>query len=145
MLQLIYASAATVRFSVADLKHLLAIARANNESLGVSGMLVFQEGSFLQIIEGEDDAVLSLFTKIEKDERHCNINMLLRSQIEERSFGEWQMGFYDVSRSVHKTDAGFVDFFREGHVFDDSDIDRARSVLMRFRDDGAWHERVNIK
>ena len=58
MLQLIYASAATVRFSVADLKHLLAIARANNESLGVSGMLVFQEGSFLQIIEGEDDAVL---------------------------------------------------------------------------------------
>lgn len=143
MIQLIYASAATVPFSDNELKQLLTIARANNESLGVSGMLVFHESSFLQVLEGEDDVVLSLYAKIEKDERHDNIKLLLRSSIEERSFGEWKMGFYDASRSMHRPDAGFVDFFQKGCGFDDSDADRAKAVLMQFRD-GAWHQQVNV-
>ncbi len=144
MIQIIYASAATVQFSVADLKQLLTIARANNETLGVSGMLVFHEGSFLQVLEGQDDAVLSLYAKIETDKRHDNVQLILRSTIEEPSFGEWRMGFYDASRSMHHDDAGFVDFFRKGSDFDESDADRARSVLTQFRD-GAWRRRVNVK
>lgn len=144
MIQIIYASAATVPFSVADLKQLLTIARANNKSLGVSGMLVYHKGSFLQVLEGSDDAVLHLYAKIEEDKRHDNIQLLLRSTIEERSFGEWQMGFYDASGSMHDDDAGFVDFFRKRSVFDDSDADRARAVLMQFRE-GAWRGRVNVK
>ncbi len=143
MIQIIYASAATVPFSGTDLKQLLTIARANNESMGISGMLVFHEGSFLQILEGEDNVVLSLYAKIEKDKRHDNISLLLRSSIEERSFGDWKMGFYDASRSMHHEEAGFVDFFRKGRGADDSDTDRARAVLMQFRD-GGWRQRVNV-
>lgn len=143
MIQLIYASAATVDFPDEELKELLKIARRNNEPLAVSGMLLYHEGSFLQILEGEESVVLALYDKIEADPRHDNVKMLLRSEIEERSFGDWKMGFYDASGSAQRSNAGFVDFFRNGRVFDDSDGDRARTVLMQFRD-GAWRQHVNV-
>lgn len=142
MLQLIYASAATVEFSTADLQQLLKLARENNESLGVSGMLVFHEGSFLQILEGEEEVVVALYNKIEEDDRHSNVLMLLRTEIDERSFGDWKMGFCDASQKANPKDSGFVDFFRKGKVFDLADADRAKHALMRFRE-GAWRQHVD--
>ena len=142
MIQFIYASAATVEFTKDDLKKLLAKARSNNHSLEVSGMLVYHEGSFLQILEGEEDVVNALYSKIEKDSRHDNVRLLLRSEIEERSFGEWKMGFYDATASM-LFNKGFFDFFRKGDVFDDASADRAHAVLMQFRD-GAWRQHVEV-
>ena len=142
MLQLIYVSAATVEFSVADLQQLLAGARENNESLGVSGMLLFHEGSFLQVLEGDEDVVLALYRKIEQDDRHTNVKMLLRSEVDERSFGDWKMGFYDASRSGGRAILGFVDFFRMGNGGNESESDRAKRVLMQFRE-GSWRQQVD--
>jgi len=142
MIQMIYASAATVEFSDEDLKALLLTARERNQELEISGMLVYHEGSFLQILEGHEDAVLALYAKIERDDRHDNVKMLLRSEIDERSFGEWKMGFYDANRGAGIADAGFVDFFRGGLLFDVSKGDRARSVLLQFRE-GAWRQHVD--
>lgn len=141
MLQLIYASAATIKFSTVDLQELLKRARENNQSLGVSGMLVFHEDSFLQILEGDEEVVQALYHKIESDDRHANIKLLLRAKIDERSFGDWRMGFYDTSQNRGLADTGFVDFFRKGSEFDETIADRARRTLMRFRD-GAWRQHV---
>lgn len=143
MIQLIYASAGTVDFSDGDLKELLAKARINNASLEVSGMLLYHEGSFLQILEGEQEVVLELYNKIERDSRHGNVKMLLRSEIEERSFGDWKMGFVDASGKMYR-DAGFVDFFSRWNIMDDFDGDRARSVLMQFRE-GQWRQQVEVE
>ena len=142
MLQLIYASAATVEFSNEDLRQLLKIARQNNHSLDISGMLVFHEGSFLQILEGDDTSVLGLFDKIEQDERHDNVKMLLRSEIEKRSFGDWKMGFCNASGNSALPDQGFIDFFRSGDVFHESEADQAKQALMRFRE-GGWRQHVD--
>lgn len=141
MLQLIYASAATVHFSEDDLVELLRIARVNNSKVGVTGMLVYQDGAFLQILEGEEEAVRQVYEKIEGDARHNNVKLLLRSEIEERSFGEWQMGFFDATGEQLECFPGFCDFFRSNQPFGNEEIDRARSVLLKFKE-GAWHQKA---
>ena len=143
MIQLIYASAATVDFSNADLKELLRIARKNNESLNISGMLLYHEKSFLQILEGEEASVFPLFDKIHQDSRHNQVKLLLKANVEERSFQDWMMGFYDTSGHTPPLDAGYVDFFRGRPILDENEGDRARKVLMQFRE-GAWRQRVNV-
>lgn len=144
MIQLIYTSAATVEFSREDLIELLDRARQNNEGLEVSGMLVYQDGSFLQILEGEEEKVIPLYEKIEKDPRHGEVKLILRSEIEERSFGDWKMGFYDATRQAARKVPGYFDFFRAGPPFSKSEIDRARKVLLQFRE-GAWRQQVEIE
>ncbi len=139
MFQIIYSSAATVDFPAADLRALLAVARQNNRSLDVTGMLVYQAGSFLQVLEGDRDTVLGLFEKIEKDPRHNDVRILLRAEIAAREFADWNMGFYDASGNPP---AGLVDFFRTGQTVDDEG-GRARRTLAQFRE-GAWRHRVNI-
>ncbi|MEJ7592158.1 MAG: BLUF domain-containing protein [Planctomycetaceae bacterium] len=143
MLQLIYSSAATVTFSASDLRELLAFARNNNRSLDVTGMLLYQDGSFLQVLEGESEAVLSLYTKIEKDKRHSNIKLLLRKDIEEREFSEWSMGFFDATRTARNQGEGFVDFFSTA-TSTDPEEGRAKKALHQFKE-GAWRQRVNVK
>ncbi|MCA9190937.1 MAG: BLUF domain-containing protein [Planctomycetales bacterium] len=142
MIQLIYASAATIDFSITDLRQLLKTAREFNESAGITGMLIFHEGSFLQILEGEEHDVVTLYDKIKKDIRHNNIRVLLKSEIDERSFGDWKLGFYDASGAASSADSGFIDFFRKKDNFEESELDRAKKTLMQFRE-GAWRQRVD--
>ncbi len=142
MLQLIYTSAATVDFTASDLQQLLKTARKNNESIEVSGMLLFHEGSFLQILEGEEEDVVSLYALIEKDDRHTNTRVLLKAEIEERSFEDWKMGFYDSSGVANQGIDGFVDSFRQQASSDDSEADIAKKALIQFRD-GAWRQHVD--
>ncbi|MHB1206888.1 MAG: BLUF domain-containing protein, partial [Rhodospirillaceae bacterium] len=78
MLQLIYASAAVKPFTPEALKVLLAKARAKNSAAGITGMLLYHAGSFLQALEGPNDAVASLFKVIEKDPRHTTVRLLFR-------------------------------------------------------------------
>jgi hypothetical protein len=65
-------SVATRRLDGLELTALLTGARINNETLGISGMLVYHDGSFLQILEGECDVVGALFDHIAKDDRHTS-------------------------------------------------------------------------
>jgi hypothetical protein len=99
MLQVIYTSTATEPFSAADLKQLLKRARMRNTSVGVSGMLIYHDGAFLQALEGQPAAVAEVFARIEKDRRHDQIQLLHRDQSfgERRVFGDWAMGFADAS------------------------------------------------
>ena len=70
MLQVIYASAATRLLNKDELRSLLTVARRNNTELGVSGMLLHDAGSFLQVLEGPPEAVTMLMARIESDPRH---------------------------------------------------------------------------
>lgn len=135
LVQVMYASAATAGFTASDLAQLLAEARAHNELCDVSGLLVYFEGSFLQVLEGPREDVELLYRSIVRDSRHTNCRLLLRTEIEEREFGEWSMGFADP-RMVAGTMAGYVDM-HAGLANLVHDTHRAKSVLIKFRD-GAW-------
>ena len=96
MLQIIYASAETEPFTAANLEALLAKARIKNARLGVSGMLLYEGGSFLQVLEGEPEVTAALFRQIEADPRHGRVIKLHETTIASRQFEGWSMGFASV-------------------------------------------------
>ena len=136
LIEMVYASAATVRFSDADLEALLAVARSNNARLGISGILLYQDGSFFQILEGEEAAVASLYARVENDDRHANVMLLRKRKIQTRSFAEWQMGFVRVKPGELE---GFSNFLQSGWIGDVAD--EVDAVVRGFRD-GRWRRRV---
>jgi hypothetical protein len=98
MHQIVYTSTATEHLSCADLNELLLGARNRNKTLGVSGMLVFHGGTFLQALEGEKRAVNEVFASILTDRRHRDIEVLHRGPgFDQRVFGDWSMGFADFT------------------------------------------------
>lgn len=97
MLSLIYSSVATDTFDDAELAALLSQSRTANERNDVTGMLLFRNGYFLQVLEGPDAAVRSKMATIKTDPRHTKVTMLLEDIIEERQFPAWTMAFAPTS------------------------------------------------
>jgi hypothetical protein len=138
----IYASAETAPFSPADLSELLQKARANNEGHEITGLLLYHQGSFLQVLEGEEDQVAAVVGRIERDQRHERLRLLYRGEIEQRSFGEWRMGFCKPARAEEIP--GFVDMFR---TLSTAKLDlvesghRVAKLIDAFKD-GRWRQKV---
>ena len=89
LIQCIYSSSASnPELGTRDLHEILEVSRLNNAALGITGMLILDEGSFFQVLEGEANTIDELFQKLHKDSRHSRINMLISEPIEERSFAE---------------------------------------------------------
>lgn len=93
----IYASTATQPFDEAQLAQLLHLARRRNAQLGLTGMLLYAEGSFFQVLEGSPEAVDGLYERIERDPRHGDVVCIVREPITHRSFDAWTMGFVNAS------------------------------------------------
>jgi hypothetical protein len=128
MYQLVYTSIANREFSAADLKKLLLRARVRNKEAGVTGVLVFHDGTFLQALEGEKRAVIDIFARIEKDPRHRDVSVLHRGPgQEQRIFGDWAMGFADFTGAAGIL-KGFVRL-REPLKLNDLDSARAMELL----------------
>ena len=98
MYRIIYSSAEVVKFDAPELKALLLTSRLRNKAVGLTGMLIYDAGMFLQMLEGEESVVLERFGRIKADPRHRDVTVLLRSEADEtRRFGDWSMGFADVT------------------------------------------------
>jgi hypothetical protein len=80
------------------IESILAQSRQFNPSSGITGILVFGGGIFLQAIEGGREAVSDLYGHIQKDARHKNVVLLHYEEIEARKFGGWTMGQVDLAR-----------------------------------------------
>jgi len=91
-----YFSTATKYFTENEITELLAISKENNKELGVTGILLFIEGCFLQVLEGEKQIVKKVFKKVKKDDRHDDVLVLFKGEKEERNFGNWSMGFKNL-------------------------------------------------
>lgn len=98
LVRLMYASRA-----VEDIDHdaLLAILRkskANNPALGVTGVLCFSGGIFLQVLEGGRAGINELYNRIVGDNRHTDVMLLSYEEVGERRFAGWSMGQVNVGR-----------------------------------------------
>jgi Sensors of blue-light using FAD len=134
---LIYASVATEDFKTAQLTDLLQQARQTNETLGVTGTLLYSDGSFFQVLEGESAVVEQLYQNIMRDERHEQCTLIIKEPIARRSFGNWSMGFSHVSPEELTNIAGLNDFFHAGSCFTQLDVGRAKKLLAAFAG-GSW-------
>ncbi len=141
LVHLIYSSAATKPLPRAELVDLLDRARAKNSSLGITGMLLYVEGSFLQVLEGEPHAVEELFDVISGDPRHGGVVTIIHEPIAKRDFGEWSMGLADISADDLDSIVGLNDFFEMESCFTDLDSGRTKKLLKAFRA-GRWRSQI---
>jgi EAL domain-containing protein (putative c-di-GMP-specific phosphodiesterase class I) len=142
LIHLIYSSAAAHDFSTNDLTALLEKSKINNNGLGVTGMLLYTDNSFFQILEGERDTVQQLFfDKISKDMRHTKVVMIVNEAIAKRSFGDWSMGYASISPEEVGQIVGLNDFFTGSSCFGQIDSGRAKKLLAAFKE-GRWRTKI---
>jgi hypothetical protein len=92
---IVYASEASVDFDGDALRELEREAAARNDETSVTGYLCFEDGHFVQYIEGERDAVTALMRRITADPRHRVLHTLHDDALDERRFPVWTMkGLY---------------------------------------------------
>ena len=137
LISLTYLSTATRPFSKDELAELLAKSRESNTRRGVTGMLLYKDGSFAQVLEGPAEQVDALYDKISRDPRHRAVTPILRRRIAERQFAEWSMGFRNVGDMTPDELQGYSDFLEPGSS-DLSNLTRqpghALTMLLAFRD-----------
>lgn len=92
LFSIVYSSDATSGFTSIDLAELLSECRVKNRAVGVTGMLLQENGHFLQALEGPEVAVRDLLARIERDPRHDHVQVLGEEVIEQRRFPDWTMG-----------------------------------------------------
>jgi hypothetical protein len=134
MFQLIYVSQACVAMDEARLRELLAQSREKNARLEITGMLLYQQGNFMQVLEGSREAVLSLMTSIRADVRHTNVVVIQEFYPPEREFPDWTMAFHQIDESTSRQ-PGFSDFLGtplNGARFE-RDPRAARNLLLFFK------------
>ena len=100
LVRLLYASRA-VDTSPAAIESILAQSRQHNPVSGITGILCYGGGIFLQAIEGGRMPVSDLYGHIQKDPRHKDVMLLHYEEIPERRFGGWTMGQVNLSKLNH--------------------------------------------
>jgi hypothetical protein len=80
------------------LPDILKEAVRNNKQRNITGMLLYEGGNILQVLEGEADIVLETFRYIQLDKRHHGIFVLIEKEIETRQFVSWSMGFKQLTK-----------------------------------------------
>ncbi len=99
-----YFSSATKSLHENDLKSLLNNSKEKNQKNNISGILVYADGNFMQVLEGEETVVNSLYEKILNDQRHYNIIKVIGITYNDRIFEDYNYGFtvIDNKLSVEK-------------------------------------------
>jgi len=103
----------------------------------VSGMLLYVDGSFFQVLEGEEATLEALYQKIVADPRHARVTRIIQEPIARRDFGQWTMGFVDATTNGATPLEGFDDFFGEATSLVALPAGRARKLLDAFSK-GRW-------
>src|SRR3982751_4557346 len=113
LINLIYASSATRLMSEQDLVDILKKSHENNGLLGITGMLLYRGGNFLQVLEGEEKLVDERFKVIMEDPRHHQVTLLLKRPVPKRQFEQWEMGFTNIDKIDTSTLEGYSPYLNE--------------------------------
>lgn len=97
MFQQLYTSVQARPMGPEDINAILRTARRANHRLGVTGVLVYHDGEFLQVLEGREPVVRALYAVIEKDRRHRDCTVLVETTVENRLFPDWDMAYVEPS------------------------------------------------
>lgn len=135
LINLIYASSAVHQMGDEELLEILKKSRENNARLGVTGMLLYRGGNFLQVLEGERTVVTELYQQIAKDRRHHQVSKLVERPVQERGFALWSMGFKNLDGADLTTLPGYTQFLDISFDSDQfRDVGFAYTFLNVFKD-----------
>ena len=119
LIELTYVSEPAQNMSFLGLMRILYHSYSNNQSLGITGALIYENNKFGQVIEGQEKDIESLWKKIQKDGRHKNVRLIEIKPISERSFSKWTMVFQgneEITKTLPEVSAAIEDIdFPVGH------------------------------
>lgn len=127
--RLLYLSRATRALEPAEIDALLQDSRARNQAAGLTGALLHYDGRFLQVLEGEPEAVLACFDRIRGDSRHDDILPLIDGATKQRSFAGWAMRYVAPGQPGDRAVVAFLDQLRS-HADPDA-VHRALQLMQR--------------
>ncbi|MDM7891289.1 BLUF domain-containing protein [Curtobacterium caseinilyticum] len=142
LLSLVYASRAVVGFGLDDLDALLTHSRRANADAGITGLLLFKDHRFLQLLEGPAAAVREKMAFIAEDPRHEQVTVLLEEDVPTRQFPDWTMGYAaedTLQRAEvpgHRTTFDDIDFIPDDHRVGPT-LPELRELLRWFREEQA--------
>lgn len=132
---LTYASSAVRLFSDGDLEVLLRQSRDYNAKASITGMLLYKDGNFMQVLEGPERAVRDLYEKIRADPRHRGEVLLHEGDLRERRFPGWSMAYRDLNAPAARDTPGYSDFLNTpltGKEFSENPA-QAQKLLLAFK------------
>ena len=89
--QLVYRSQAAVEVTPEIVGDIVSTARRNNLRYAVTGLLLYGEGVFMQVLEGAPDCVDEVFGRIRVDLRHSDVRDIYTGYADSRAYPDWQM------------------------------------------------------
>jgi hypothetical protein len=125
--QILYRSYKSDYFNESEVENILTVSRKNNALLDITGILVYRDGVFIQLLEGDKKSISELYTsKITKDRRHKDCRILLDLDDQTRIFPHWSMGvlgksllsskfpdaFKDLEEKIVNDHLSLLEFFR---------------------------------
>ena len=123
-------------FSQAELRALLDVSRRNNSRVGITGMLLYKEGNFMQVLEGPAMAVREVHERIQHDPRHTGLITLMERSGTQRQFADWSMGFRNLADPDLRAFPGYNEFlnvpFKDAFLA--SEPTRVNRLLQFFRE-----------
>ena len=105
---LIYRSQASRAVHEVTLPPLLQRARQHNQQANLSGLLLYASGQFLQVLEGPEPALSSLYARIRTDPRHFAVHTLAYGPVAERAFADWRMAYAPADQNFLEKITGFM-------------------------------------
>ncbi len=114
LVALTYVSIAVAEWGASALDRIRHVSARHNARLDVTGLLICSAGSFLQLIEGEERAVINTFNRIEQDPRHTDITVVDWRFIVDRHFGQWRMTTRELGRADADAHPDLAPYFEGG-------------------------------
>jgi diguanylate cyclase (GGDEF)-like protein/PAS domain S-box-containing protein len=101
---LLYVSQAAVEMDEGTLANILMLSKQNNQVAGITGCMLYQDGCFMQMLEGSRDNVQKLMAYIQADTRHKDVRIVMQGHEQQRVFLDWSMEFHDMSKMAGAPD-----------------------------------------
>jgi hypothetical protein len=128
--QIIYCSESATPMQTDELEEILQHARGSNAAKGITGALIYVDGIFLQILEGEAGVVQELMARISKDLRHETVTVLKEGVVASASFSDWRMAYVSATAAQVANWAGLNASTAIPEVLTDMRQDPDRTSLL---------------
>ena len=97
-----YVSTSSIPMDSKSVESMLEVFRSSNRAAGITGVLLYCNGSYMQYLEGPREAVNAIYRRVALDQRHHGVVELLNGPVEAREFGEWDMGYSEMGTKTFR-------------------------------------------
>lgn len=107
LIHIVYVSCSRKKLSEIELDDILSEIRPKNRKNNITGLLLYNDEIFIQVLEGKSEIINNLYERLKNDDRHVNVVTILKENIKQRSFPDWSMGYHKLSKEESKKLPGY--------------------------------------